>query len=59
MCGPQKAILPKPNSDPNLIGEFMKVINIFWKNGGSIVFFADGDPLFYQPLTFGISTPSV
>ena len=48
MCGPQKAILPKPNSDPNLIGEFMKVINIFWKNGGSIVFFADGDPLFYQ-----------
>ena len=48
MCGPQKAILPKPNSNPNLIGEFMEVINIFWKNGGSIVFFADGDPLFYQ-----------
>ena len=48
MCGPQKAILPNPKSDPNLIGEFMKVINIFWKNGGSLVFFADGDPLFYQ-----------
>ena len=48
MCGPQKAILPNPKSDPNLIGEFMKVINIFWKNGGSLVFFADGDPLYYQ-----------
>jgi len=48
MCGPQKAILPNPKADPNLIGEFMKVINIFWKNGGSLVFFADGDPLFYQ-----------
>ena len=48
MCGPQKAIIPNPKSDPNLIGEFMKVINIFWSNGGSIVFFADGDPLFYQ-----------
>ena len=48
MCGPQKAILPNPKSDPNLIGEFMKVIDIFWKNGGSLVFFADGDPLFYQ-----------
>ena len=48
MCGPQKAIIPNPKSDPNLIGEFMKVINSFWMNGGSIVFFADGDPLFYQ-----------
>ena len=48
MCGPQKAILPNPKSDPNLIGEFIDVINIFWMNGGSIVFFADGDPLFYQ-----------
>ena len=48
MCGPQKAILPNPKSDPNLIGEFINVINTFWMNGGSIVFFADGDPLFYQ-----------
>ncbi len=48
MCGPQKAVIPNPKSDPNLIGEFMKVINLFWANGGSIVFFADGDPLFYQ-----------
>jgi len=48
MCGPQKAIIPNSKSDPNLIGEFMKVINSFWMNGGSIVFFADGDPLFYQ-----------
>ena len=48
MCGPQKAVLPNPKSDPNLIEEFMKVINLFWKKGGSLVFFADGDPLFYQ-----------
>ena len=48
MCGPQKAVLPNPKSNPNLIGEFMEVINIFWKKGGSLVFFADGDPLYYQ-----------
>ena len=48
MCGPQKAVIPNPKSDPNLIGEFMEVIKAFWMNGGSIVFFADGDPLFYQ-----------
>ena len=48
MCGPQKAVLPNPKSNPNLIGEFLEVIIKFWKSGGSLIFFADGDPLFYQ-----------
>lgn len=48
MCGPQKAVLPNPKSNPNLIGEFLEVIIKFWKNGGSLIFFADGDPLFYK-----------
>ena len=48
ICGSKNAVLPNPKSNPNLIGEFMKVINMFWMNGGSLVFFADGDPFFYQ-----------
>lgn len=48
MCRPQKAILPNNKSNPYLIEEFMKVINIFWTHDGSIEFSADGDPLFYQ-----------
>ena len=48
ICSPQKAIIPNIKSDPNLIREFMEVIKAFWMNWGSIVFFADGDPLFYQ-----------
>lgn len=35
ICCPQKAIIPNTKSDPNLIGEFMKVIKSFWMNGGS------------------------
>ena len=30
ICCPQKAIIPNTKSDPNLIGEFMKVIKFFY-----------------------------
>lgn len=47
-CGPQHEILPDRQSDPNLVGQFNEVLIQFWQNGGSIVFWAEGDPLFYQ-----------
>ena len=53
-CGPQYPILPptidgKPNkSNPNLIEEFINILILFWKNGGALVFFAEGEPLNFQ-----------
>ena len=47
-CGPPYPILPDKESDPNLVGQFIEVLIKFWKNGGSLVFWADGDPLNYQ-----------
>ncbi|KAH0787495.1 hypothetical protein GPJ56_008690 [Histomonas meleagridis] len=51
ICGPPYPILPiqkNPHTDPNLVGQFIEVLILFWENGGSIVFWADGDPLYYQ-----------
>lgn len=42
------AVLPEKNADPNLVGQFNDVLIQFWENGGSIVFWAEGKPLFYQ-----------
>ena len=36
--------LPNPNDDPYLLGQFIKVVNQFWKNGGGIALFADNAP---------------
>jgi len=52
-CGPQYPILPpingKENStNPYLVEEFINILIIFWTNGGSLVFFAEGDPLYFQ-----------
>ena len=52
-CGPKKPIFPDFNgqinsSNPNLVEEFINVLKIFWKNGGALVFFADGEPLNFQ-----------
>ena len=40
--------LPNPNDDPYLLGQFIKVVNQFWKNGGGIAHFADNAPFNYQ-----------
>ena len=52
-CGPQYAVFPpvdgeKNTSNPNLVEEFINVLIEFWKNGGALVFMADGDPLNFQ-----------
>ena len=52
-CGPQYPVFPpidgKENkSNPNLIEEFINVLILFWKNGGALVFFAEGEPLNFQ-----------
>ena len=53
-CGPQYAILP-PGIDgeanqtsPYLVEQFINVLIKFWKNGGALVFFAEGEPLNFQ-----------
>ena len=52
-CGPQYAVFPpingeKNTSNPNLVEEFINVLIEFWKNGGALVFMAEGDPLNFQ-----------
>ena len=52
-CGPQYPILPPINgkensSNPYLVEEFINILIVFWTNGGSLVFFAEGDPLYFQ-----------
>lgn len=48
MCGPPLNELPDNSSYPNLVGQLIEVIIQFWKNGGALVFWAEGEPLFYQ-----------
>ena len=40
--------LPNKNDNPYLLGQFIKVVNQFWKNGGGIALFADNAPFNYQ-----------
>ena len=47
-CGPRKKILPEKEANPNLVGQFIDVLIQFWEKGGSIVFWAEGEPLYYQ-----------
>ena len=53
LCGPKYPILPPINgvenkTNPYLVEEFINVLISFWKNGGSLIFFAEGDPLNFQ-----------
>lgn len=62
VCGPAYPMLPplydksgnlsKSQSNPYLLGEFMKCIKIYNENGGSLVFLTESDPLFYQANLF-------
>ena len=48
MSGEPYPELPNPNDDPYLFGQFIKVIEQFWKNGGGLGLFADNAPFNYQ-----------
>lgn len=48
MCGPPIGILPDKSKYTNLVGQFIDVLTQFWKNGGALVFWAEGYPLYYQ-----------
>jgi hypothetical protein len=48
MSGEPYAELPNPSDDPYLFGQFVKVIEQFWKNGGGLGLFADNAPFNYQ-----------
>jgi len=55
VCGPPYPMLPDnggKKSDPYLLGEFLKVIEIFNQNGGSLIFLTESDPLYYQANLF-------
>ena len=39
-------------ADPGYVIQFIKVLNIFWKNGGSIVFCSDNQPFTFQTNLF-------
>ena len=55
VCGPPYPMLPKNDSKktkPYLLGEFLKVIEIYNQNGGSLVFLTESDPLYYQANLF-------
>lgn len=48
-------MLPENKSkktNPYLLGQFMKVINMYNQNGGSVIFLTESDPLFYQANLF-------
>ena len=62
VCGPPYPMLPpvydnsgnlsSKQSDPYLLGEFMKCIKIYNENGGSLIFLTESDPLYYQANLF-------
>ena len=52
MSGPPYEELPNKADNPHLIGEFIKVVIQFWKNGGGLCLFADNVPFTYQTNLF-------
>ena len=48
MSGEPYPELPNPNDSPYLFGQFIRVIDQFWKNGGGLGLFADNAPYNYQ-----------
>ena len=50
--GPPYEILPDNSKEAFLLGQFLEVLKIFWENGGSLIFLADGWKLQYQTNEF-------
>ena len=44
--------LPDKGANSNLVGQFIECLVRFWKIGGSLVFWSDSTPLFYQTNLF-------
>ena len=36
----------------NVVGQFIECLNIFWMNGGALVFWCDNEPLTYEANLF-------
>ena len=48
ISGEPYAELPNKNDNPYLLGQFIEVIEQFWKNGGALGLFSDNAPFNYQ-----------
>ena len=47
ICGDGEGRLPN-GGNPNLVGQYIDALKIFWVNGGSLVFWNDNYPLTYE-----------
>ncbi|GIQ80035.1 hypothetical protein KIPB_000761 [Kipferlia bialata] len=55
VCSPGDGILPKEAADPkssNLVGQFTDYLIRYWNTGGSVAFFADNEPFYYEANLF-------
>ena len=52
MCGPSTNKLPDGSIDPGLVEQFIDCLILYWQNGGSIVFFCDNEPFYFQANMF-------
>ena len=50
--GNNKCHLPDEDSDPNLLDQFMDLLHIYSKSGGSLILFGESEPLFFQANLF-------
>lgn len=51
ICGNGRKKLPN-GGNPNLVGQYIDALKIFWVNGGSIVFWNDNEPFVYESTIF-------
>ena len=52
ISGDKSGKIPDESANPNLVGQFIECLVRFWKIGGSLVFWSDSDPLYYQTNLF-------
>ena len=52
MCGPDINKLPDFSKYPGLVEQFIDCLILYWQNGGSVVLFCSGDPLYFQANMF-------
>ena len=51
ICGNGEKKLPG-GGNANIVGQFIECLNIFWMNGGALVFWCDNEPLTYEANLF-------